>query len=36
MDADPHANAGYLIAAYAVTAVILVGYAVRLWRRSRG
>jgi hypothetical protein len=35
MDADPHANAGYLIAAYGVTAVILVSYAVRLWRRSR-
>lgn len=35
MDADPRANAGYLIAAYVVTAVILVSYAVRLWIRSR-
>jgi hypothetical protein len=35
MDADPHANAGYLIAAYVVTAVILVGYAVRLMVKSR-
>src|ERR1043166_9141316 len=35
MDADPSANAGYLTAAYVVTAVILVGYALSLWRRSR-
>jgi hypothetical protein len=33
MDADPAANAGYMIAAYVVTAVILVGYALALWRR---
>ena len=33
MNADPAANAGYMIAAYVVTAVILVGYAVVLWRR---
>ena len=26
---------GYMVAAYIVTAVILVGYAVSLWRRSR-
>jgi len=32
---DPGANAGYMIAAYVVTAVILVGYAVVLWRRYR-
>ncbi len=25
----------YMIAAYVVTAVIMVGYAVSLWRRSR-
>ena len=31
----PAANAGYMIAAYVVTAVILVGYAVVLWRRYR-
>lgn len=29
-------NAGYMIAAYVVTAVILGGYALSLWRRSRG
>ena len=34
MSADSYANAGYLIAAYVVTAVILVGYALLLWRRS--
>lgn len=28
-------NAPYMVAAYVVTAVILVGYAVTLWRRSR-
>jgi len=33
VNADPAANAGYMIAAYVVTAVILVGYAVVLWRR---
>ena len=35
MTAEPGANAGYLIAAYLVTAAILVGYALALWRRSR-
>jgi|KBSSwiStaDraftv2_1062776.scaffolds.fasta_scaffold53313_2 hypothetical protein len=35
MDADPGANSGYMIAAYVVTAVILGGYAVVLWRRFR-
>jgi len=35
MDVDPHANAGYVIAAYCITALILVGYALRLWLRSR-
>ncbi|HEV8598613.1 MAG TPA: hypothetical protein VGQ69_04580 [Gemmatimonadales bacterium] len=35
MPADPNANAGYMIAAYVVTAVILVGYAVMLWRKRR-
>lgn len=28
-------NAAYLVAAYLVTAVILVGYAVGLWWRGR-
>ena len=36
VDADPAANAGFVIAAYVVTAVILLGYAVVLWRRARG
>ena len=29
-------NRMYMIAAYVVTAVILVGYGVALWRRSKG
>ena len=32
---EPPANGGYLVAAYTVTAVILVGYWVRLWRRAK-
>lgn len=28
-------NASYMVAAYVVTAVILLGYAVSLWVRSR-
>ena len=35
MAVDPDANAGYLIAAYVVTAVILAGYALALWRKAR-
>ena len=35
MGVDPGANAGYMIAAYIATAVILVGYASVLWRRFR-
>ena len=31
----PPENAGYMVAAYVVTAVILVGYAVMLVRRAR-
>jgi len=34
-DAVPQ-NAGYMVAAYIVAAVILVTYAVTLWRRTRG
>jgi hypothetical protein len=30
----PH-NAGYMVAAYVVAPVILVGYLVSLWRRVR-
>ena len=29
------ANGGYMVAAYLVTAVILLGYAVSLYRRGR-
>ena len=28
-------NAGYMVAAYVVTALILGGYALHLWRRAR-
>lgn len=28
-------NAGYMVAAYVVTAVILMGYAMTLWLRGR-
>ncbi len=35
MQVDPQANAGYMIAAYVVTAVILLGYGVRLWRKGK-
>ena len=35
MLAEPPQNGGYLVAAYVITAVILVGYWVRLWRRGR-
>ena len=31
----PPENAGYMVAAYAVTAIILVGYAMGLWQRAR-
>jgi len=30
----PPDNGGYMVAGYVVTAVILVGYAVLLWRRA--
>jgi hypothetical protein len=36
MAIDPAANGGYVMAAYIVAAVILGGYALVLWRRSRG
>lgn len=35
MPVDPAANGGYVTAAYVITAVILGGYALRLWMRSR-
>jgi heme exporter protein CcmD len=31
----PPENAGYMVAAYVITAVVLVGYAVMLVRRAR-
>jgi hypothetical protein len=36
MPADPSANAGFMWAAYAAAGVILLGYGLLLWRRSRG
>jgi hypothetical protein len=35
MVAEVPQNGGYLLAAYVVTPVILVGYLVSLWRRVR-
>jgi hypothetical protein len=35
MPLEPPRNAEYLIAAYVVTTVILLGYWLRLWRKSR-
>ncbi len=35
MPVDPGANAGYVVAAYVVTAVILAGYGFVLWRRVK-
>lgn len=35
MQTSPPANAGYMIAAYVVTAVIVVGYALLLFARAR-
>ena len=32
---EPPSNGGYLIAAYVVSALILVGYWLRLWRRGK-
>jgi hypothetical protein len=36
MPAQPPANAGYMIAAYLVAAIILVGYTLWLHIRARG
>ena len=35
MTAEPPSNGGYMIAAYIVTGVILLGYLLVLWRRAR-
>ena len=35
MLADPPSNGEYMIAAYLVTTVILVGYWLRLWQKAR-
>jgi hypothetical protein len=32
---EPPANGGYMVAAYIVAPVILVGYLLALWRRAR-
>jgi hypothetical protein len=34
MSPEPPHNGGYLLAAYVVATLILVGYWVRLWRKS--
>jgi hypothetical protein len=31
----PPDNGGYMVAAYALTAVIVLGYALSLWRRAK-
>lgn len=35
MQGSPPANEGYMVAAYVVTAVILLVYALSLWMRAR-
>jgi hypothetical protein len=35
MPPEPPRNAGYMVAGYVVTAVILLGYLCSLWRRAR-
>jgi hypothetical protein len=35
MPAEPPRNGEYLVAAYVVATVILLGYWVRLWQRAR-
>jgi hypothetical protein len=35
MPPEPPSNAPYLIAAYLVATIILLGYAVSLWRRAQ-
>ena len=35
MLAEPPSNGGYMVAAYVVTTVILVGYWIGLWRAGR-
>ncbi len=35
MQSEPPANGQYLVAAYIVAAVIVLGYAGSLWRRAR-
>lgn len=35
MGPEPPSNGGYMVAAYIVAAVILVGYFLRLWLRAR-
>jgi hypothetical protein len=35
MLAEPPSNAGYMLAAYVVTTVILAGYLLRLWWKAK-
>jgi hypothetical protein len=36
MLAETPQNGGYLVAAYTIAVVVLVGYWVRLWRKVKG
>jgi hypothetical protein len=35
MQAEPPSNGEYMVAAYLVAAIILMGYWVRLWRKAK-
>jgi hypothetical protein len=35
MQPEPPSNGEYMVAAYLVAALILIGYWVRLWRKAR-
>jgi hypothetical protein len=35
MQAEPPSNGEYMVAAYVVAAIILIGYWIRLWRRAK-
>lgn len=36
MQGSPPANSGFMVAAYVVTAVIVLAYALSIWVRARG
>lgn len=35
MQVEPPQNSGYMVAAYLIAAIVLIGYWVGLWRRAR-